>query len=325
MRVLITGIAGFAGSHLAELLLHEPEVELWGVVRGKEQASQAEDRIAHLQSQVHLLYGDLTNLDICRVILGQTQPDFIVHLAGRAVVADSWDRPWPAMEANIHTQLNILSSMVDLGLEARILVVGSNEEYGHVLPEELPINEETPLRPTSPYGVSKIAQDFLGLQYYLSHQVQAIRVRPFNHIGPRQRDAFVVPSFARQIAEIEAGLRAPVIRVGNLKAQRDFTDVRDMVRAYWLILQKGEPGEVYNIGSGQAHSIQHVLNLLLEMAQVSIRVEQDPRRLRPTDVPVSVCDASKLRAVTGWEPRIPLEQTLRDVLDEWRDRVQSSL
>jgi len=320
MRALITGIAGFAGSHLADYLTSQTDLEIWGVVLGTE--SRKPINIAHLASRLHLLYGDLRDREVCRLILAQAQPDYVFHLAGQAVVGSSWDNPWEAMGVNIHTQLNVLAGVADLGLDARVLVVGSNEEYGSVRPQDLPINETVPLRPSSPYGVGKIAQDYLGLQYHLSHGLKAIRVRPFNHIGPRQRDVFVVPAFARQIAEIEAGLRPPVMRVGNLQSRRDFTDVRDTVRAYWLILQYGEPGEVYNVGSGRAYSIQEVLDTLLSFTEVHLTVETDPALLRPTDVPVSLCDPSKLRAVTGWEPTIPLEQTLRDVLEEWRGRVK---
>jgi GDP-4-dehydro-6-deoxy-D-mannose reductase len=316
VRALITGVAGFAGSHLAEFLLAETDLEVRGVLH------EHDAHIAHLQHRLHLLYGDLNDRDITQVILARVQPDYVFHLAGQSFVGESWDNPWATMEPNIRSQVNVLSIAADLGLDARLLVVGSNEEYGSIRPEDLPIDEDTPLRPNSPYGVSKVAQDFLGLQYYLSHGLHTVRVRPFNHIGPRQRDSFVVPSFARQIAEIEAGLQPPVIRVGNLSAKRDFTDVRDTVRAYWLILQHGAPGQVYNVGSGRAYSAQEILDGLLSLTNTRIEVQVDPARLRPTDVPVSVCNAGKLRAATGWQPTIPLEQTLRDVLEEWRRKVK---
>jgi len=316
VRALITGIAGFAGSHLAELLLAETQLEVWGVLL------ESDAYPANANDRLHLVYGDLTDRDITQVILARVQPDYVFHLAGQSFVGDSWDNPWATMEPNIRAQLNILSLAVDLGLEARYLVVGSYEEYGSVPTEDLPIDEDTPLRPNSPYGVSKIAQDFLGVQYHLSHGLQTVRVRPFNHIGPRQRDQFVVPAFARQIAEIEAGVAPPVIRVGNLKAKRDFTDVRDTVRAYWLILQHGEAGEVYNVGSGCAYSAQEILDGLLNLTDKRIEVQVDPARLRPADVPITLCDAGKLRAATGWHPGIPLKQTLQDVLDEWRGRVR---
>ncbi len=318
MRALITGIAGFAGGHLAELLLAETDLEVWGVLL------EQDTYLAGRNDRLQLLYGNLIDPDITQVILAQVQPDYIFHLAGQSFVGNSWDNPWETMEPNIRAQLNILSLSVDLGLDARVLVVGSYEEYGNVRPEDLPIGEETPLRPNSPYGVSKVAQDFLGFQYHASHGVYAVRVRPFNHIGPRQRDQFVVPNFARQIAEIEAGLRPPVMYVGNLKARRDFTDVRDIVRAYWLILQHGAAGEVYNLGSGRAHSAQEVLDGLLALTDARIEVRVDPARLRPADVPLTLCDPGKLRAATGWHPAIPFEKTLRDVLEEWRGKVKRS-
>lgn len=317
MRALITGIAGFAGSHLAEYLIAETNLEIWGVVL------QSEPDLDAFRSKVRVVHGDLRDPEVTRLILAQAQPDYIFHLAGQAFVPVSWDDPWPTLETNIRTQVNILAAAAALDLDARILVVGSTDEYGRVRPEELPITEETPLRPDSPYGVSKIAQDMLGLQYHLSHGLNTVRVRPFNHIGPRQREQFVAPAFAKQIAEIEAGLRPPVVYVGNLDVRRDFTDVRDMVRAYWLILQHGHPGDVYNIGAGVAHSIRHLLDILLSMSHVPIRIEPDQARFRPSDVPVSVCDATKLRALTGWCPAIPLEQSLRDILEYWRAKVAS--
>ncbi len=233
----------------------------------------------------------------------------------------TWQDPWATIEKNIRAQVNLLHAVTQQDLRPRILIIGSNEEYGRVEPEDLPINEDTPLRPDSPYGVSKIAQDFLGLQYFLSHNLHVVRVRPFNHIGPRQNDRFVAASFAKQIAEIEAGAREPVIFVGNLEAQRDFTDVRDMVRAYVLALERGAPGEVYNIGSGKAYSIRQLLNTFLSMTTAEIRVAQDPARSRPSDTPITVCDASKFRKQTGWEPQIEFEQTVRDTLEHWRAKV----
>jgi GDP-4-dehydro-6-deoxy-D-mannose reductase len=202
------------------------------------------------------------------------------------------------------------------------MVAGSNEEYGLIRPDELPLTEDNPLRPNSPYGVSKVTQDMLGLQYFLSHQLPVIRVRPFNHIGPRQAPGFVAPDFALQIAQAEVGLRSPRIQVGNLNVHRDFTDVRDMVRAYYLAITFGVPGDVYNIGSGQSHSVHELLDVLLSYSHVQITVEPDPERLRPSDVPMVRCDASKFRALTGWEPTVPFKATLRDVLDYWRQRVQ---
>jgi GDP-4-dehydro-6-deoxy-D-mannose reductase len=204
------------------------------------------------------------------------------------------------------------------------MVTGSSEQYGLVRPEDIPINEDTPFRPNNPYAVSKIAQDALALQYFLSYGQQTIRVRPFNHIGPGQTEHFVTAAFARQVALIEAGQQEPVIYVGNLQADRDFTDVRDMVRAYLLAVTRGEPGEVYNIGSGRGRPIQWVLDTLVAMSTVEVEVREDPARMRPSDIPSLVCDPSRFHTRTGWRPEIPLEQTLRDILDYWREHVRSS-
>ena len=317
MRALITGIGGFAGSHLADYLLAKTDWQLVGCVLNEC------DTPAHLQDRVSCQAVDLCDPDAARRLLEQVAPDIIFHLAALATVGDSWRNPWPILYNNIRSQLNLLQALVDLGARPRMMVVGSNEEYGLVKAEELPLTEESPLRPNSPYGVSKVAQDMLGLQYYLSHQLPVIRVRPFNHIGPRQAPGFVAPDFARQIAQAEVGQRPPCMAVGNLEAQRDFTDVRDTVRAYYLAVTHGVPGQVYNIGSGESHSIAELLEVLLRYSRIQIKVEADPTRLRPSDVPIVRCDATKFRALTGWQPQIRFETSLRDVLDDWRGRVQA--
>jgi GDP-4-dehydro-6-deoxy-D-mannose reductase len=317
VQALITGIGGFAGSHLADYLLAETD---WRVVGCVLNDCDIPD---YLRGQVYCQVVDLRDLEAVQHMLDEVAPDFIFHLAALAKVADSWRTPWPVLENNILGQLNLLQALANLGARPRMMVVGSNEEYGLVRPEELPLAEESPLRPNSPYGVSKVAQDMLGLQYFLSHQLPIIRVRPFNHIGPRQAPGFVAPDFARQIATAEVGQRPPRMQVGNLEARRDFTDVRDMVRAYYLAVTQGLPGDVYNIGSGQSHSVQELLDTLLSYSRVEITVEKDPARLRPSDVPEVRCDASKFRALTGWQPSIPFETSLRDVLDDWRQHVRS--
>ncbi|MBN1890201.1 MAG: GDP-mannose 4,6-dehydratase [Thermoflexales bacterium] len=316
MRALITGAAGFAGSHLADYLLEQSTWQVSGCIL------PGWDR-SLLDRRVDCLEVDLRDLEATQAMLERHTPDVIFHLAAQAYVPVSWDDPWDTLENNIRAQTNILNALVKLGAKARVLVIGSNEEYGRAPASAMPLREDTPLRPESPYAVSKIAQDYLGLQYFLSHQIPCVRVRPFNHIGPRQSDRFVASAFARQIAQIEAGQQEAVIRVGNLNAQRDFSDVRDMVRAYHLVVTQGEAGEVYNIGSGQPRSVQSLLDILLSLSQVPIRVEIDPARLRPSDTPLSYCDASKVCATTGWTPRIPFEQTLRDTLDYWRTRVKT--
>lgn len=314
MRALITGVSGFAGSHLADYLTTHTDLEVYGVDRhGSERPGLSEG--------VKILRGDLCDLETVMQIMGQIQPDYIFHLAAQAFVPLSWHDPWATMENNIRAQLNVLEAAIVQGDSTRVLVVGSADEYGLVTPDELPICETNPLRPYSPYAVSKIAQDMLGYQYFVSHKLPVIRVRPFNHIGPRQNPAFVVAAFARQIAEAEAGLVEPIVWVGNLKAKRDFSDVRDIVRGYYSVLQHGEPGEVYNLGSEQAHSIGEILDALVGMSRVPLEVQPDPARLRPSDVPIVVSDCSKVRRQTGWQVQIPLEQSLRDVLEYWRERV----
>jgi GDP-4-dehydro-6-deoxy-D-mannose reductase len=319
VRALITGIGGFAGSHLADYLLAKTDWQIVGCVLNEC------DTPAHLQNRIDCQAVDLRDPTAVRQMLDRVAPDFIFHLAALAQVGDSWRNPWPVLQNNILAQLNLFQALADLGAKPRTMITGSNEEYGLVRPEELPLTEENPLRPNSPYGVSKITQDMLGLQYFLSHHLPIIRVRPFNHIGPRQAPGFAAPDFARQIAEAEVGLRPPRIQVGNLEARRDFTDVRDMVRAYYLAVTQGTPGEVYNIGSGQSHTVQELLDVLLSYSRVDISVEQDPTRLRPSDVPEVRCDASKFHTLTDWEPSISFETSLRDVLDDWRRRVQSAL
>jgi GDP-4-dehydro-6-deoxy-D-mannose reductase len=317
LRALITGISGFVGSHLAEYLLEHTDWQVAGTVYGRL------DNIAHLRDRLTLYPAELSRLEVVRFVIEETQPDYIFHLAAQPIPALSRQDPWFTLENNIRAQLNVLEALVQLRLSSRVLVVGSAEEYGAVTEEDLPIDEETPLRPTSPYAVSKIAQDYLGLQYYLSHGVPAVRVRPFNHIGPRQRQGFVAPDFARQIAEIEAGLRSPEVVVGSLDVARDFSDVRDIVRGYYLALTLGEPGEVYNLGSGRATSVRYLLETLIRLAGREVTVIQDAGRLRPVDVPCMVADCRKFQACTGWRAEIPLEQSLADVLAYWRQQVRT--
>lgn len=315
MRALITGISGFVGSHLAERLLDSGGWTVSGTVYGDA------GNIAHLTDRLTLYEGELSRLERVREIVEDSRPDVIFHLAAQPVVSVSRRDPWGTLENNIRLQLNVLEAVAQVAPQAAVLVIGSSEEYGHVLPADLPLREDAPLRPTSPYAVSKIAQDYLGLQYHLSHGVRAIRMRPFNHIGPRQRRGFVAPDFASQVAEIEAGLRPAVLLVGQLDVARDFSDVRDIARGYELAALHGVAGEVYNIGACEAHTVRELLETLLALATVKIEVRPDPARLRPVDTPLIVGDCAKLRAATGWTPLIPFEQTVRDVLDDWRKQV----
>jgi GDP-4-dehydro-6-deoxy-D-mannose reductase len=314
LRALITGAAGFVGGHLAEVIQTETDWQIWGTILGVEDPRS-------VPADVSILKVDLRDPDQVRSAIEQAQPDCIFHLAGQAYVPQSWNDPWDTYETNIRSQLNLLQAVSAIGLKPKIMVVGSNEEYGWVNESVLPVNEDTPLRPNSPYSVSKIAQDFMGLQYFLDRGLPVVRVRPFNHIGPRQNDRFVASSFAKQIVEIERGLRPPVLKLGNMSTRRDFTDVRDMCRAYILAVQKGEPGEVYNIGSGQARSVRELLDVMLAHSSIKVTEEDDPSKMRLSDVPISYCDPTKFKRHTGWEPRIPFEQTLIDILDDWRQRI----
>ena len=318
MRVLITGITGFAGSHLAEYILsNHSRVEVFGIVRWRSRM----DNILQIQDKIKLVEADLKDMVSLRAVLADVKPDRIFHLAAQSFVPTSWKCPAETLAINAIGEINLFEAILALNQTPKIQIAGSSEEYGQVFSDEIPMKETNPLRPLSPYAVSKVAQDLLAFQYHKSYAVRAIRTRGFNHTGPRRGDVFVTSSFARQIAEIEKKKRPPVIHVGNLEAKRDFTDVRDMARAYWLSLEKGVEGEVYNIGSGQAYSMQEVLDLLMSFSRSKMEVMVDPARLRPSDVPVLLSDSSKFRALTGWRPMIPFKQTILDLLNYWRERV----
>ncbi len=315
-RVLVTGVTGFAGSHLVDYLLIRKDCEIFGIQRWRSRT----ENIEHFADRITILECDLRDASSTRDTLDQVRPDWIFHLAAQSFVPTSWIAPTESLTTNILGQVNIFEAIRRLGLKCRIQLACSSEEYGMVRPDEVPIQETNPLRPLSPYAVSKVAQDLLGYQYWMSWKVDCVRTRGFNHEGPRRGPVFVASDFAKQIADIEKGSKPPVLRVGNLDSQRDFTDVRDMVHAYWLALEKCEPGEVYNICSGVAWSIRKVLDHLLSLTAAKIEVKQDPARLRPSDVPVLLGDNSKFVKATGWQPTIPFEQTLRDMLEYWRAR-----
>lgn len=318
MRVLITGITGFAGSHLADYILAEyPDIELFGLVRWRSRM----ENVIHIQDKMRFFEGDLKDSVSLRKCLAEIKPDRIFHLAAQSFVPTSWTCPSETFAINAIGQINLFEAVLSLGLSPKIQVAGSSEEYGFVRPEELPMKETTPLRPLSPYAVSKVAQDLLAYQYFQSYGLKAVRTRGFNHTGPRRGDVFICSNFAKQIVEIEKRKRESVIFVGNLDAKRDFTDVRDTVRAYWLSLEKGEEGEVYNIGSGKARSMREILDMLIGMSSANVKIEIDPERLRPSDVPILESDCSKFHELTGWEPRIPFKQSLEDLLDYWREKI----
>ncbi len=319
MKVLITGITGFAGSHLAELCLQKPDVKIYGTVRMRSRLNN----ISHLIDSLELHECDLRDPFAVQKVLGEVAPDYIFHLAAQSFVPTSWKAPEETITTNILSQLNIFEAIRHLKLETRVQIACSSEQYGLVYPEELPISEDNLFRPLSPYGVSKVAQDLLGYQYHASYGLHIVRTRAFNHTGPRRGESFVTSSFCKQVAEIEAGKRPPVLHCGNLDARRDFTDVRDMVRAYWLALEKGEPGEAYVVASGNAYKIREVLDTVLAGAKCDIEVKPAPELMRPSDVPVLMGDATKFNRLTGWEPQIPFAKTMQDLLDYWRRVINS--
>jgi len=318
MRVLITGITGFAGSHLADYILSEhKDAEVFGFVRWRSRR----DNIHHILDRIHLYEADLKDIVSLKKALSQIKPDRIFHLAAQSFVPTSWKCPSETFSINAIGEINLFEAVLGLGMKPRIQIAGSSEEYGLVHPDEVPMTEDNHLRPLSPYAVSKVAQDLLAYQYFKSYGLDTVRTRGFNHTGPRRGDVFICSNFAKQIALIEKKKQEPVIFVGNLDAQRDFTDVRDIVRAYWLSLEKGKKGEVYNIGTGKAYRVKDILDMLLSLAGDDVEVRVDPDRLRPSDVPILLSDSTKFRKITGWEPNIPFTQSLKDLLDFWRERV----
>lgn len=317
MKVLITGITGFAGSHLADYLLTKDNVEIYGTVRWRSNT----ENIEKIKDKLILYECDIRDATSVRNVIEKVKPDRIFHLAAQSYVVTSWHAPHETLATNILGELNIFESVRELKINPLILIACSSEEYGLVEENELPIKETNLLRPLSPYAVSKVGQDLLGYQYYKSYSLNIIRTRAFNHTGYRREEVFVCSNFAKQIASIEKGKQEPVIYVGNLETKRDFTDVRDVVRAYWLALEKCKPGEVYNICSGKARSIKEVLDILLGLTKVKVKIKKDPKKLRPSDVPVLQGDSSKFRKATGWKPEIPFEKTLADLLNYWREKV----
>lgn len=316
MKALITGIGGFAGSHLARHLLTK-EINVAGFFHPDHSVTK---NLSDIKEKVDLFPADLSDQSKIKVLLKKIKPDYIFHLAAFASAALSFKSPKKTIENNVFSQLNLLEACSGLRLKSRILVIGSADEYGNIDPENLPVNEEAPIAPISPYALSKVIQDFMGLQYFLNRNLFIVRVRPFNHVGPGQSKNFVVPDFVMQIVNLEKK-GGGKIKVGSLEAMRDFTDVRDMVRAYLLALKKGEAGEVYNVGSGKPVKINDILKKLISLSKVKIEVVKDKSLLRLVDIEKIYCDYSKFRKQTGWSPQIPIEKTLEDSLNFERKNI----
>jgi len=319
MKVLITGITGFVGSHLAEFILNNiKDAKIFGIERARSRT----DTIEHIKAKVTFFDCDIKDASSVKHIIFTIRPDRIFHLAAQSFVPTSWIAPAETLSTNILGELNIFEAVRDAGLyNTLIQIAGSSEEYGMVKPKDIPIKEDALLLPLSPYAVSKIGQDLLGYQYFKSYGLKIIRTRGFNHTGPRRGKSFVCSNLAMQVARIEKGLQKREILVGNLKAIRDFTDVRDMVRGYWLSLEKCEPGEVYNICSGVGYSVKQLIDILFGFTKEKIKIKIDKNRLRPSDIQKLIGDNTKFVKKTGWKPEIPFRRTMEDLLNWWRQRV----
>ncbi len=320
-RALITGINGFVGSHLAEYLLSShKELEVFGTVHGR---TANNDNIKAILPKIKTIECDIVDSHSISTTIREVEPDIVFHLAAQAFVPASWRSPAETLSTNIIGSMNLFEAIRKSSKDTRVQIAGSSEEYGLVLPEETPIKETNQLRPLSPYGVSKAAMDLLGYQYHKSYGLKIVRTRAFNHEGPRRGENYVTSNWAKQLAEIEAGIKEPVIEVGNLESFRDFTDVRDMVKAYYLAATKCKAGEVYNICSGKAYKMKDMLDMIISLSKSKkqIKVRTDPSRLRPSDVELLLGDYSKFAKETGWKPEIPFEKTLKDSVDYWREKI----
>lgn len=315
MKALITGVTSFVGSHLADYLIDKERLEVHGIKRPR-------SRLDFLRYDIHYHEGDITDHSSVANIIAKVGPDYIFHLAAQSFVPLSWTAPRPTLETNIMGTLNILEAVRHECPSATIHIAGSSEEYGMVDPDECPITEQQPLRPLSPYGVSKVAADLLAQQYHRSYGLKIIITRAFNHTGPRRGEEFVTSKITRQLALIELGKAEPILELGNLKAVRDFTDVRDIVRAYWLAVNRCQPGLPYNIGTGVGYSVGAVYKILEDISGHSPAIIKDPQLMRPSDVPRLIADASSFEAATGWKPEIPFTETLRDLFDYWIERLK---
>jgi GDP-4-dehydro-6-deoxy-D-mannose reductase len=318
-KIFITGLTGFAGSHLAEHIISNDFGEVCGTSRGK---TPNYENLSAIGEKVKIIDCDLSDFHSVCCAIEDSEPDIVFHLAAQAYVPFSWRGPVETMNSNVLGSLNLFEAVRKSGFDPVIHIAGSSEEYGLVEKSEVPIKETNPLRPLSPYGVSKVTMDLLGYQYFKSYGLKIIRTRAFNHTGPRRGQNYVTSNWCKQIVDIECGKQEPKIFVGNLESYRDFTDVRDMVRAYWLASQKCEYGDVYNISSDNAIKMKDMLELIISKSSVKPEIVSDPARMRPSDVELLLGDSSKFRKQTGWKPVIPFEKTIDDLLEYWRNKVK---
>ncbi|NJM06943.1 GDP-mannose 4,6-dehydratase [Candidatus Gracilibacteria bacterium] len=314
MRVFITGITGPVGSFLADYLLTIPELEIHAFKRWRSDPRPIE----HLYGRVTFHEGDIEDAFSLDRAVQRAAPDRVYHLAAQSYPSASWEAPIATLRANVEGTLNLLEAVRRHAPLARVHIAGTSAEYGPVRADEVPIREDRPLRPGSPYGVSKVAAELSGLQYHASYGTHVLVTRSFNHVGPRQGDRCSIQTFCRQMALIEAGRQAPQLYVGNLEPRRDFTHTRDVARALWLLLEHGTPGEVYNLCSGRATRIGDIVQMVVERGRVPVTVTIDQARLRPVDEPVLMGDNTKLRAATGWQPAIDVPTIVDELLEYWR-------
>lgn len=311
-KAMIIGAAGFVGNYLMEYLQKECNMEVYVTKLLREEISNSNVKEYNL---------DILDKEAIVSLLFEIRPDYIFHLAAQSSVGLAWKNPCLTIDVNIKGSVNVMDAVRELYYKPRVILIGSGEEYGHINEGESPIKEENMIRPGNIYAATKVCQNMIGNIYAQAYDMELMMVRAFNHIGPTQAPIFVVADFCKQVAEIEKGIREPVMYVGNLEAKRDFTDVRDVVRAYAMLIEKGKSGETYNVGSGHAVSIREILELIISLSYGNIKVEIDPNKLRPVDVPIIEADTTKLRKLTGWEPEITLEQTIKETLNYWRERV----
>ena len=308
-KVLIIGAAGFVGNHLIDHI--KKEYESWDLVCTKIPSES-------IDKDVTVFDLDITDKTQIINLLKEVNPDYIFHLAAQSSVALSWKNPSLTIDINIKGTVNLLDSIRELEMNPRILLIGSGEEYGRVKENEIPISEDNNTRPGNIYAITKVTQNMIGKVYSDAYSLDIMSTRSFNHTGPNQAPVFVVADFCKQVADIEKGEQEAIIRVGNLSAKRDFTDVRDVVKAYTSLIEKGEKGETYNVGSGKAIEIQSILDTILSLSTKEIVVEIDQNKLRPIDVPIIEADITKLQSDTGWKPEIDIEETIKDTLEFYR-------